>query len=71
MLKKRLKKDIIIKAGTIFEDCSNRIIEMHDKEHIRYDFGFTKDGIGTVLCSYEKDDTELEEWFEDAKSSAQ
>lgn len=61
---KRLKKDIVIKAGTIF-DCIDGRISKHYTDNYSKLFGLTDDTYGEIIYSLDKDDEALHEWFED------
>lgn len=69
-MKVRLKQDILIPAGTIFDEAPRRI-EM-TRGHVEYIMGLTKDSSGTLLYFIDPDDPALREWFEvlDAAGSA-
>ncbi|MBT6994207.1 MAG: hypothetical protein HN952_04540 [Candidatus Cloacimonetes bacterium] len=58
----KLKKDIVIKSGTIFEDAPTKTIR-HGKGHIGATFALSKDSCGFIeydLIDYD----DLKEYFE-------
>lgn len=57
-----LKKDIIIKAGTVLTKAPTKTERIGDG-HVECTFGLSKNSFGTVTYSIE-DPSELEEWFE-------
>ena len=68
-MKARLKRDIIIPAGTIFDDAPRRVyLALGHVEHI---LGLTNDSAGSLAYFLDPDDAALAEWFEvlDAKGS--
>lgn len=69
-MRARLKRDIVIPAGTIFDDAPRRIDMAQG--HIEHVLGLTKDSAGSLCYFLDPDDETLAEWFEvlDAKGSA-
>ena len=69
-MKVRLKRDILIPAGTIMDDAP-RSVEMC-RGHVEHILGFTKDTSGKLLYFIDPDDAALSEWFEvlDARGGA-
>ena len=69
-MKVRLKRDILIPAGTILDDAPRRI-ELC-KGHVEHIVGLTKDSAGSLIYFVDPDDKALAEWFEilDATGSA-
>ena len=61
MKNKRLKKDIIIPAGTIFKPASQKT-ERFGNTHFEHTIGLTSDTYGVL--TYCIDNNELDEWFE-------
>lgn len=62
-MKARLKKDIVIKAGTIFHDAPTRTERSGD--HIEYIFGLTKNTTGSLVYAIEDlTRKEWDKWFE-------
>ena len=57
-----LKKDIIIKAGTVFscEDGRKSSYVTHNYSAL---VGLTKDSCGEMMYGVDKDDDKLDEWF--------
>lgn len=49
----RLKKDIVIKAGTIFTQAPSRIDL--DADHVIHTVGLTKNTVGSLYCELSKD----------------
>ena len=65
-MKKKLLKDIVIKAGTIFTDAPRRTERSHGFGEAV--IGLTNDSFGAVVYDIEGDDSEkLKEWFEDVE----
>lgn len=60
---KRLKKDIVIKAGTIFDCIDGRVSKYYNDNYSKL-FGLTDDTYGEIIYSLDKDDKVLDEWFE-------
>ena len=69
-MKARLRRDILIPAGTIFDDAP-RTMEMAPG-HVEHIIGLTNDSAGNLVYFLDPDDAALAEWFEvlDAKGSA-
>lgn len=63
-LKKKLLKDIIIPAGAIFSDESGRT-SYFGCGMFGTIIGLTRDSSGEFLYGIDKNDKELNEWFED------
>ena len=61
-MKVRLKQDILIPAGTIFDEAPRRI-EMASG-HVEFILGLTKDSSGKLLYFIDPNDPALREWFE-------
>lgn len=63
-MKVRLKKDIVIKAGTIFHEAPIRT-ERSGEGHIEHIFGLTKHTTGHLVYNIEDlAKKEWEKWFE-------
>lgn len=62
-MKKRLKKDIIIPAGTILSRASTKTVR-HGQDHFSCSIGLSPDSSGSF--EYCIDDPDLSEFFEDA-----
>lgn len=62
-MKLRLKKQIVIPAGTIFDDSVPESISFGDDtfEHV---IGFGKNASGSLFVGAEPHDAEFQEWFE-------
>mgnify|MGYP001592520625 FL=1 len=58
----RLKRDIVIPAGTILDDAPRRL-EMC-RGHVEHILGLTKDTSGSLLYFVDPDDAALADWFE-------
>lgn len=65
-MKYRLKKDIIFKAGTVFEniDGEKRDFVLGNYESM---VGLTKDSFGQFVYNIDENDPNIEEWFEEVK----
>ena len=61
-MKVRLKRDIIIPAGTIFDDAPRRI-DMAPG-HVQHIIGLTDDSSGSLIYYFDPRDPCLGEWFE-------
>ena len=66
----RLKKDILIPAGTVLNDAPQRVWMCQG--HAEHVIGLTKDSAGSLFYFIDPDDVALDEWFEvlDANGSA-
>lgn len=65
--KKRLLKDIVIPAGTVFEERIGTTTYYADGDNYDVNFGITKDSSGRLVYGIDRDDIELNEWFEDVR----
>ena len=73
-MKMRLKKDIVIKAGTIFDTAASKVIRRPDA-CVECGFGLTKDSYGTVVYLVgdagdmrdPKHRRAIRRWFEEVK----
>jgi len=63
------KKDIVIPAGTVFENCDGCKTE-YASGNYRFGFGLTKDSSGTLVYGIDELDKDLPEWFEEIKDGA-
>jgi hypothetical protein len=59
----KLKKDIVIKAGTIFYTAPTKV-ERYDDSHFEHTIGLTDDTSGSLTYYVDKDDPKIKEWFE-------
>lgn len=66
MGKVRLKKDIVIPAGTVFEDVRGLRVEYGSNSY-EHTLGLTKDSHGTLVYGFDRDDPELWDWFEECE----
>lgn len=64
-MKWRLKQDIVIKAGTIFDSAPTETRRVGDG-HAETIIGLTKNSYGSLVYSIE-DKEELKDWFEEEK----
>lgn len=66
----KLKKDILIPAGTILDDAPRTLAMC--RGHVEAIIGLTDDSSGTMLYFVDPDDPALDEWFEvlDMKGNA-
>ena len=62
----KLKKDIIIPAGTVFLDVTGLVVE-HGRDNYEHTLGLTKDSSGSLIYGLDYADPALGEWFEDCK----
>jgi len=60
-MRKILLKDIVIPAGTIFEEAPLKSVR--SEGHIGTVIGLTKDSFGDLTYYFDKDDPELDKWF--------
>lgn len=60
--KYKLKQDILIKAGTVFE-LAPSIVQRYDRHHESV-IGLTKDSSGSLAYFIDPNDPGLSEWFE-------
>lgn len=67
--KLRLKKDIIIPAGTIFADDGVINIDYGDS-FVMHSIGFGKNATGDLRIGAEIGDKEFDEWFEKVKGAS-
>jgi len=65
-MKMKLKKDIVIPAGTVFENCDGCSVR-YGEENYETIIGLTKDSYGTLVYCMEPMDKKLPEWFEEVK----
>ena len=64
MTNKRLKKDIVIPAGTIFDCYEDMTLETRGDTYCTT-IGLTKDSAGDLIYGIDPSDSELDDWFED------
>jgi len=64
MGKKVLLKDIVIKAGTVFESIDGRTSNYVDGNY-SCTLGLTKDSYGELIYSFDTNDKDASDWFED------
>jgi hypothetical protein len=67
-MKMRLKKDLVIKAGTLFVTAPTKT-ELYGSGHIEAAFGLSKNTCGVVRYSLDLDEggDDLSKWFEPVK----
>lgn len=59
----KLKKDIVIKAGTIFESAP--VETVRGRDHVSHIVGFGRDSFGEfAVCVDPHDDPKITKWFE-------
>ena len=63
-MKKRLKKDIIIPKGTIF-NCVDDETREYRNGNFSTTFGLTKDSCGELIYGLDENDIYLDYWFEE------
>lgn len=61
-----LKKDIVIPAGTIFEDVRGMKVE-YSNDNYEHTLGLTKDSHGTLVYGIDRGDPEIWDWFEECE----
>lgn len=66
MKQKRLKKEIVIPAGTIFKEKVG--VTTYYKHNYVTLIGLTKDSSGDLIYGIDPDDIVLDEWFEDVEN---
>ena len=59
----RLKKDIIIKAGTIFKTAPSKTVR-HGKGHLETSIGLSDDTCGSLVYTLDDSGDMCEEYFE-------
>ena len=68
--KKVLKKDIVIKAGTVF-DCIDGRKSDYISGNYSSTLGLTKDSCGEFIYGFDTGDKDINEWFEDVTATAE
>ena len=63
-MKVRLKKDIVIPAGTVMESDGVVSIHYNPNEFVVHTLGFGKNASGDLRIGVEMHDKEFQEWFE-------
>ena len=66
MGKVRLKKDVVIPAGTVFDNVEGMHVE-YGPDNFEHTFGLTKDSVGSLVYGLDFLDPALEEWFEECE----
>lgn len=66
MGKLRLKKDITIPAGTIFNDVRGMTVE-YGSDNYEHVLGLTKDSHGTLVYGFDRVDPKIWDWFEEVE----
>ena len=64
VMKKRLLKDMVIPAGTIFDEAAHKV--EHHEGNYEAIIGLTDNSHGHVIYDIDPDDKYLDGWFEDA-----
>jgi hypothetical protein len=62
----KLKKDIVIPAGTVFEGIDGLTVD-YGSGNYDYTFGLTKDTVGSLIYGVDTSDLALGEWFEECE----
>jgi hypothetical protein len=62
----RLKKDIVVKAGTIFEPILGQVTK-YVYSNYSHLFGLTNDSSGEIIYGIDPGDKEINDWFEEVK----
>jgi hypothetical protein len=65
-MKYRLRKDIVISKGTIFECIDEEVREYYEDNYSTI-IGLTKDSSGEFIYCIDKDDSDLSEYFEEVE----
>ena len=65
-MKMKLKKDIVIPAGTIFNNCDGCSVH-YGEENYETIIGLTENSFGTLVYSMEPMDKKVSEWFEEVE----
>ena len=65
VIKKKLLKDMVIPAGTIFDEAAHKVVN-HEGCYEAI-IGLTNDSHGHVVYSIDEDDKDINEWFEDVE----
>ena len=68
-MKKILKQDIVIPAGTVFECCDGSTT-LYQSDNYAATVGLTKDSCGDFVYGIDPSDPKLADWFEDASENA-
>lgn len=63
-MKAKLKKDLVIPAGTIFDDIVPETTVRNTDAFICYTLGFGRNAAGDLYIGHEFGDEEFDEWFE-------
>jgi hypothetical protein len=63
----RLKKDLIIHKGTIF-NCIDGMTTEYISNMYSHGFGLTEDSSGELIYGIDPMDTKLQKWFEEISS---
>ena len=59
----KLKRDIVIPAGTEFE-CYDGCVSEYQNGNYGHGFGLTNDSYGELVYGFDEDDPGISEWFE-------
>lgn len=65
-MKKKLLKDIVIPAGTIFDDAASKTVR--SSGHVETIIGLTNNTFGSLVYFVDDYKEELKEWFSDIES---
>ena len=66
MGKVRLKKDIVIPAGTVFDNVDESSVE-YGEDNYEHTLGLTKDSCGSLVYGVDLSESALKEWFEECE----
>ena len=64
--KVRLRKDVVIPAGTVFNNVDGLKVEYANGNY-EHTLGLTKDSSGSLVYGLDPSDPALEEWFEECE----
>lgn len=60
----KLKQDLVIPAGTVFDDIVPIKTERTPDMHCGHTIGFGRNACGSLIVGTEPGDPEFDEWFE-------
>lgn len=60
----RLKKDIVIPAGTVFRDVRGEKVQ-YGEGNYEHTLGLTDNSFGTIVYGFDRADPAIWDWFEE------
>lgn len=66
-VKMKLLRDIVIPAGTVFDEILGGSSTQYGTGNFAFIVGLTKDSSGQLVYGIDQDDPLLKDWFEEAK----